>query len=76
MARRPRNRLAISTIKEELDYLGVKAQWTLAALAREYRETSAIERALKEDPDKGQAWLEGQAVNVPDADEEDAGVAA
>jgi transposase len=41
-----------------LDKLGVQAQWTLAAEAKEYRESLAIERALKEDPEKGRQWLE------------------
>lgn len=55
-------RVPIATIHEELDKLGVKAQWTLAAEAKEYRESLAIERALKEDPAKGQQWLESQAL--------------
>lgn len=45
-------RVPISVIKGELEKLGITAQWTVAAEASEYRETLAIERALKEDPSK------------------------
>lgn len=70
-------RVPIATIKEELDQLGIQAQWTMAAQAREYRETLAIERALAEDPAQGQAWLERQAVYQPAVEEEEeAGVGA
>lgn len=68
-------RVPIATIKEELDQLGIQAQWTMAAQAREYRETLAIERALAEDSAQGQAWLERQAVYQPVVEEmEEAGV--
>lgn len=58
-------RVPISVIKGELEKLGITAQWTLAAEAAEYRETLAIERALKEDPSKGQRWLESQTLYDP-----------
>ncbi|WP_243303686.1 hypothetical protein [Geothrix oryzisoli] len=51
-------RVPVAIIKGELKYLGITAQWTMAAEAAEYRETLAIERALKEDPTEGQRWLE------------------
>ncbi len=55
-------RVPLITIREELEKLGIKAQWTMAAEAKEYRETIAIERALQEDPEKGRQWLQGQAL--------------
>jgi hypothetical protein len=58
-------RVPISIIKGELEKLGITAQWTMAAEASEYRETLAIERALKEDPSKGQRWLESQTLYDP-----------
>ncbi|MBO9542728.1 DUF4041 domain-containing protein [bacterium] len=54
-------RVPIAALREELESLGVKAQWTLQAEAKEYRETLVIERALTEDPEKGRHWLESQA---------------
>lgn len=53
-------RVAVSSVRSELEKLGIKAQWTLAAEAREYRESLAIERTLKEDPVRGREWLEKQ----------------
>ena len=35
-----------------------------AAAAREYRETLAIEKAMKENPEKGHEWLDQQEVYV------------
>ncbi|MBP1627354.1 MAG: hypothetical protein H6Q00_1829 [Holophagaceae bacterium] len=61
-------RVPIRVIREELDQLGIKAQWTMTAEAREYHETLAIERALKEDPEKGNRWLESQALYDSRAD--------
>jgi hypothetical protein len=52
--------LPIQTIREELEVLGISTKWTLAAEARDFRETQAIERALSEDPEKGRQWLERQ----------------
>ncbi len=61
-------RVPVAIIREELDKLGIQAQWTLAAEAKEFRESLAIERALKEDPVKGRQWLENQALYDGSAD--------
>ena len=53
-------RVPLHVIHAELDALGITAKWTLTAEAREYRETLAIEKALKEDPEKGREWLASQ----------------
>ncbi len=55
-------RVPVRIIREELDKLGINAQWTMTAEAKEYRETLAIERALQEDPAKGRQWLHSQAL--------------
>lgn len=65
-------RLPLAQIRAEIDALGIQAQWTIAAEAREYRESLAVERALRENPAKGQEWLEEQERMVdrlPVADE-------
>ena len=63
-------------IREEIEKLGIEAKWTMAAKAAEYRETLAIEKAIKEDPAKREAWinrelelepLDGEAAEVDDA---------
>ena len=59
-------RAPIKTIRGEVEKLGINAQWTMLAEARDYRETLAIERALKEDPGKALEWLEKQADYDPD----------
>ncbi len=53
-------RVPVTIIREELDKLGIKAQWTMTSEAKEYRETLAIERALHDDPAKGRQWLQSQ----------------
>jgi hypothetical protein len=55
-------RVSAKIIRDELDKLGITAQWTMAAEAREYRETLAVERALREDPVKGRQWLQSQTL--------------
>ena len=39
---------------------GLSPKWTMAAEAREYRETLAIEKAIAEDPKKREAWVSRQ----------------
>jgi len=52
-------RVDLAHIREEVTKLGVDATWTMAAEAQEYRETLAIEAAIKDDPSKRDAWLNG-----------------
>ena len=49
----------IAHIREEVTKLGVDAKWTMAAEAQEYRETLAIEAAIKDDQAKSEAWANG-----------------
>ena len=53
-------RVPISRIRQELEHLNIKTRWTMAAAAKEYRETLALERTLQEDPEKGYELLHQQ----------------
>ena len=50
-------RVSLAVIREEIEGLQVTAKWTIAAEAKEYRETLALEKSLKADPEKKKAWL-------------------
>jgi hypothetical protein len=50
-------RLPVDRIHQEVDKLGLQVKWTATAVAREYRETLAIEKAIADDPQKREAWL-------------------
>jgi hypothetical protein len=52
-------RVDLAHIREEVTKLGIDAKWTMVAEAQEYRETLAIEAAIKDDPAKRDAWAEG-----------------
>jgi Domain of unknown function (DUF4041)/T5orf172 domain len=58
-------RVDINHIKEEVTKFGLTAKWTIAALAREYHESLAIEKAIKEDPSKRDAWIKRQLLLEP-----------
>jgi hypothetical protein len=53
-------RVDLKHIREEVEKLGIVPKWTLTAAAREYRETLAIEKAIKNDPAKREAWMKRQ----------------
>jgi len=55
-------RASLETIREEVEKLGIVASWTMAAAAMHFRESQAIERAIKEDPNAYQAWVKRQLV--------------
>jgi hypothetical protein len=66
-------RTNLAHIREEVTKLGVDAKWTMVAEAQEYRETLAIEAAIKDDPAKRDAWAQGLlelATTLPEAREE------
>jgi hypothetical protein len=69
-------RVDIAHIRDEVEKLGLAAKWTLTAEAREYRESLAIERAIKDDPGKREAWVKRQLELEPENDlDESAAVA-
>ncbi len=68
-------RASLTMIREEVEKLGIQASWTMAAAATQYRESVAIERAIKDDPTAYNAWVNRQLVLDPvvldDPDEDD-----
>jgi vacuolar-type H+-ATPase subunit H len=62
-------RVSIAEIRNELEALGLAATWTMAAAAREYRETLAIEHVIAKDPLAREAWLKRQLLLDPGSEE-------
>lgn len=58
-------------VRQEIESLGLTAKWTMAAAAREYRESAVIERAIAEDPIKREGWLKRQLALEPALADED-----
>jgi hypothetical protein len=59
-------RLTVSDVRTALDSMGVKAEWTMAAKAQEYRESLALDESLKSDPEARRRWLaeyHGEAID-------------
>ena len=54
-------RVTLAEIREAVEKLGLTAKWTMAAEAKDYRETLALERAMDDDDSLRQRWLERQA---------------
>lgn len=61
-------RASLGHIKAEVEALGLEAQWTMTAEARQYRETLAIERMIQADPAAAEAWARRQLI-LEDADD-------
>lgn len=55
-------RASLTMIRQEVEKLGIQASWTMAAAAAQYRESQAIDRAIKENPAAYQAWMNRQLV--------------
>lgn len=53
-------RATLTEIREEIEKMGLDAAWTMAAAAREYQETLAIERDFETNPDSKMAWVNRQ----------------
>jgi hypothetical protein len=62
-------RVDVKNIRAQVEALGLTARWTMAADAAEYRESLAIERAIRDDPKAREAWLNRQLEWVPTFDE-------
>jgi hypothetical protein len=54
--------VSLHEIREEIEKLGVTTgvHWTMAAEAKQYRESLAIEKAIKENPAEREAWIRRQ----------------
>jgi Meiotically Up-regulated Gene 113 (MUG113) protein/uncharacterized protein DUF4041 len=50
----------LTELRQILDQLGIEANWTLEAEATQYRETLALEQAMKTDMDLKKKWIEEQ----------------
>ena len=53
-------RCDLSTIRGEVEKLGLQSHWTMLAEATDYRETLAIEKKLAEDPLARERWMQRQ----------------
>lgn len=55
-------RVSLHEIREEIEKLGITTgvHWTMAAEAKQYRESTAIEKAINEDPAERDAWIRRQ----------------
>lgn len=55
-------RVSLQEIREEIEKLGVTTgvHWTMVAEAKQYRESIAIEKAIKENPAEREAWIRRQ----------------
>ncbi len=53
-------RVDLKHIREEIETLGITPQWTMTAEATEYRESLAIEEAIKKNPARRDAWVKRQ----------------
>ncbi|MDD5772766.1 MAG: DUF4041 domain-containing protein [bacterium] len=57
----------ISHIREEVEKLGLTVKWTMKAIANEYHESIAVEKAITQDSSKREAWLNRQLELDPTA---------
>ncbi|MEQ9095371.1 MAG: DUF4041 domain-containing protein [Phycisphaerales bacterium] len=55
----------LADIRQEIEALGIEAKWTMASEAQQYRETLAIERAIENDPEAREQWLNRQLTLDP-----------
>lgn len=53
-------RVSLATIREEIEKLGIQASWTMTSAAAEYRQSQAIEKAIRENPASYEAWVNKQ----------------
>jgi hypothetical protein len=53
-------RVSLAELRKAADELGLETPWTLSAEAAQYRETLALEQAMKTDADLKRNWLEEQ----------------
>ncbi len=61
-------RVNLTELKRAADELALETSWTLSAEAAQYRETLALERAMKTDADLKRKWLEEQSTFSADDD--------
>lgn len=52
--------VSLKEIREEIEKMGINAKWTMAAEAREYRESLAVDIAIQSNPLTKERWLHQQ----------------
>jgi hypothetical protein len=55
-------RVSLATIRAEIEKLGIQASWTMMSAAAEYKQSLAIEKAIRENPASYEAWVNKQLV--------------
>jgi hypothetical protein len=55
-------RVSLATIRAEIEKLGIQASWTMMSSAAEYKQSLAIEKAIRENPASYEAWVNKQLV--------------
>jgi hypothetical protein len=55
-------RVTGKAVREEIEKLGIQATWTITAAAAQYRESLAIDKAIRENPASYEAWVNKQLV--------------
>jgi len=53
-------KISLTEIKSEIDKMNILTKWTLAAEARQYRESLAIEKTITNDKQKREEWEKSQ----------------
>ena len=64
--------ISLKELREATDELGIEVSWTLTADAVQYRETLALEQAMKTDTDVKRKWLDEQTTFTFDESLEEA----
>jgi hypothetical protein len=54
-------RVGVEEIKQEVEKMGIEANWTLAAVARQYKETLALEEQFRHNEQSEKDWERAQA---------------
>ena len=57
-------------IREEVEKMGLNVKWTMTAQARQYRESLALEQAIKDNPAARDAWVKRQLELEPVVNED------
>ncbi len=60
-------RVPLAEIRKAVEEMDIKVDWTMAAEAREYRETMKLEEQMAADPDFRERWVQEQLGIEPDA---------
>lgn len=74
-ARKEFFKVTLSDIRREVEAMAISVKWTMTAEAKQYRESLAIEEAIKNDQQRQLQWEKSQLEQVESAEEvEEAGV--